>query len=69
MRLVLLPCHFPESIKEIKVGLGGIEIVILLVLVLLFFGGKRLPQLGSALGKAMTNFKSGLKEGKDDKES
>ncbi|RLA62363.1 MAG: twin-arginine translocase TatA/TatE family subunit [Epsilonproteobacteria bacterium] len=50
-------------------GLGGTEIVILLVLVLLFFGGKRLPQLGSALGKAMTNFKSGLKEDKEDKES
>lgn len=50
-------------------GLGGTEIVILLVLVLLFFGGKRLPQLGSALGKALTNFKSGLKEGKEDKES
>ena len=67
MGLVLLPCLFQESIKETSMGLGGTEIVILLVLVLLFFGGKRLPQLGSALGKAMTNFKSGLKD-KDDKE-
>lgn len=50
-------------------GLGGTEIVILVALVLLFFGGKRLPQLGSALGKAMTNFKSGLKEEKKDKKS
>ena len=45
-------------------GLGMGEIVIVLVVVLLLFGGKKLPQLGSALGQAMTNFKKGLKEGK-----
>ena len=47
-------------------GLGMGEALILLAVVLLFFGGKKLPQLGSALGKAMTNFKKGLKEGKED---
>ena len=45
-------------------GLGMGEIVIVLVVVLLLFGGKKLPQLGSALGQAMTNFKKGLSEGK-----
>ena len=50
-------------------GLGMGEIVIVLVVVLLLFGGKKLPQLGSALGQAMTNFKKGLKEGKKEIEN
>ena len=44
-------------------GLGMGEIIIVLVVVLLMFGGKKLPQLGSALGQAMTNFKKGLSDG------
>ena len=50
-------------------GLGMGEIVIVLVVVLLLFGGKKLPQLGSAMGQAMTNFKKGLKEGKKEIEN
>ena len=44
-------------------GVGMGEIVIILVVVLLLFGGSKLPQLGSAMGKALTNFKKGLKDG------
>ena len=47
-------------------GLGMGEIIIVLVVVLLLFGGKKLPQLGSALGQAMTNFKKGLSDGQKD---
>ena len=43
-------------------GLGMGELVIILIVVLLLFGGKRLPQLGNSLGKAITNFKKGLKD-------
>lgn len=43
-------------------GLGMGEMLIILVVVLLLFGGKKLPQLGSSLGKAINNFKSSLKE-------
>ena len=32
----------------------------------LFFGGKKLPGLGSALGESIRNFKSGLKEGTEE---
>ncbi|MDH5581511.1 MAG: twin-arginine translocase TatA/TatE family subunit [Bdellovibrionales bacterium] len=46
-------------------GLGATEIIVILSVVLLFFGGKRLPALGNSLGKAITNFKKGLKD-KDD---
>ena len=49
-------------------GLGATEIIILLVLVLLFFGGKRLTSLGRAMGKAMNNFKLGLKDEQNEKE-
>ena len=51
-------------------GLGMGEAVILLVVVLLFFGGKKLPELGSSMGKAMTNFKKGMKDDptKDDQD-
>ena len=49
-------------------GLGMGEIIIVLVVVLLLFGGKKLPQLGSALGQAMTNFKKGLNEEKKELE-
>ena len=40
------------------------EGLIILAVVLLLFGGKKLPQLGSALGKAITNFKKGI-DGED----
>lgn len=43
-------------------GLGMGEMLIILVVVLLLFGGKKLPQLGSSLGKAINNFKSSLHE-------
>lgn len=43
------------------------EILIGVVLLLLLFGGKRLPALGKSLGQSITNFKKGL-GGKDDDE-
>jgi sec-independent protein translocase protein TatA len=39
--------------------LGFAEIAIILVIALLIFGPKKLPQLGDALGKAIRNFKKG----------
>ena len=50
-------------------GLGFGEILVVLVIVLLFFGGKKLPELGSALGRSFNNFKKGLKEDKDSSDS
>jgi sec-independent protein translocase protein TatA len=43
-------------------GLGAQELVIILVLVLIIFGAGKLPQVGSALGKGLRNFKEGVKE-------
>ncbi len=46
-------------------GLGLTEILILLFILALIFGARRLPELGSGLGKAIKNFKAGV-SGKDE---
>ena len=46
---------------ELMFGLGLGELLIILFVVLMLFGGKRLPLLGSALGRSIQNFKNGLK--------
>ena len=47
---------------------GGWEWIILLALVVLLFGAKKLPELARGLGKSVTNFKSGLNEGQAEEE-
>ncbi len=45
-------------------GLGTTEIVLILVVVLIFFGGKRIPEFARGLGKGIREFKdaaSGIK--------
>ncbi len=46
--------------------LGGWEWAIILVIVLLVFGVGRISKLGSELGKGITAFKQGIKEGQED---
>ncbi len=47
---------------------GSGELIIVLIIVLLVFGGSQLPKLAKNLGKAQKEFKDGLSEGmKDDK--
>lgn len=43
-------------------GLGMTEILLVGGIALLFFGPSRLPSLGQALGKTISNFKKGLHE-------
>jgi sec-independent protein translocase protein TatA len=43
-------------------GFGLQELVIILVIALVIFGGKKLPELGSGLGKAIREFKRGTSE-------
>lgn len=49
-------------------NLGMGEIVVGIFLLLLLFGGKRLPALGKSLGQSITNFKKGLKGGEGEDE-
>jgi sec-independent protein translocase protein TatA len=41
-------------------GLGPMELGIILVIVVVLFGAKRLPEIGSGFGKAIKNFKAGI---------
>jgi len=41
---------------------NGMEWVIILVVVLLLFGGKKIPELMKGIGKGVRGFKDGLKE-------
>lgn len=47
-------------------NLGAPELLIVLVVVLVLFGGAKLPQLARSLGKAQSEFKQGLKESSSD---
>ena len=38
-------------------GIGVTELIIILVIVIIIFGARRLPELGSGIGKAIKNFK------------
>jgi sec-independent protein translocase protein TatA len=49
-------------------GLGTQELMIILVLVLIIFGAGKLPQVGSALGKGLRNFKEGVKTAEEEEE-
>jgi sec-independent protein translocase protein TatA len=49
--------------------IGLAELVVLLVVVLILFGPGKLPDVGKALGKAVGEFRRGVKEGLDDKAS
>lgn len=51
-------------------GLGAPELLIVLVVVLVLFGGSRLPKLARSLGAASKEFREGVNEGnRDDDET
>lgn len=43
-------------------GLGMSEVLVIALVVLLFFGGKKIPELMKGLGKGIRSFKDGMKE-------
>jgi len=47
---------------------GPLEIVIILVIVLLLFGGKKIPELMRGMGKGIKEFKDGAKDDDDSPE-
>ncbi|HPR62861.1 MAG TPA: twin-arginine translocase TatA/TatE family subunit [Thermoanaerobaculia bacterium] len=48
-------------------SLGFQELLIILLILVIIFGAKKLPQLGKGLGEALRNFKGAVKgEGEDE---
>lgn len=45
---------------------GGWEFIIIALIVLLLFGGKKIPELMKGLGKGVKSFKDGMKEVEED---
>ncbi len=43
-------------------GLGTPELMIIMAIAFLIFGGKKLPEIGAGLGKGINSFKKGIKE-------
>lgn len=57
-----------DMMKLLILGnLGGMELVLLVVLVLLLFGGKKIPELMKGIGKGVKSFRDGM-EGIADEE-
>ena len=50
-------------------GLGWAEVVIILIVALVIFGPKKLPELGSSLGKTLKGFKEEVKNTDSDSDS
>jgi sec-independent protein translocase protein TatA len=53
---------------QLAFGLGTQELLLLLLILLLLFGGSRLPQLASGLGKSIRSFKRGMADDGDEAE-
>jgi sec-independent protein translocase protein TatA len=49
-------------------GIGYTEIILIVVVVVLLFGATKLPQLGSAIGQTVKNFKRGMREARTEEE-
>jgi sec-independent protein translocase protein TatA len=47
-------------------NIGPLEIIIILIIALIVFGPKRLPELGRSMGRGMREFKNSLTSDKDD---
>jgi len=49
-------------------GMGMPKLVVVGLIAVLFFGGKRLPEIGKGLGQGITSFKKGLRTMGEDTE-
>ena len=43
-------------------GLGMPELIVILIILLLVFGATKLPEIGRAIGKTISEFKKGMRE-------
>lgn len=53
-----------EGLKLMSFGIG--EILLVLALVVFFFGAKRIPQIARGVGEGIRNFKQSVSDGKEE---
>ena len=54
-------------VKNLFFAIGPWQVVLVAVVILLLFGGKKIPELMKGLGSGIKEFKKGVKEDEDDK--
>lgn len=57
---MILRCNSTSG--DTMFGLGTPELMVILGIAFLVFGGKKLPELGAGLGRGISSFKKGLRE-------
>jgi sec-independent protein translocase protein TatA len=48
---------------------GGTELLVILLIFVLLFGARKLPELGSSVGRTIKNFKKGVAEAEADEDT
>ena len=61
--LKLTSRHANRNFGRIMMNLSPLELIVIALVIVLLFGTRRLPELGSGLGKAISNFKKSYREG------
>jgi sec-independent protein translocase protein TatA len=56
-----------NNIPLLIYGLGATELIIVLVILLILFGGSRLPSLAKGLGESIRSFKQGVSDEPEEK--
>jgi len=60
--------NISNNMKLLILGLGTQELILIAIVALLFFGGKKIPELMKGLGKGVKSFKDGMNGVEDTEE-